>query len=234
MARKKILFVDDNMMDRLILSKILDELDVDYVDTKTPEEFLNKLKEFEPDICLIDLNIKQVNDGQILVQAIRNKLGAQMPVIIISAIEKSDMIKRILEIGANDYVCKPIDKSLLSSKISNYFKSRKINSFVLPLFEVPGKEDGRSKIKFECQVEMVNENGIQFNSTHKLKEKAKIKIADPFMYEIFVEHGEVDFIVERSWISETGDTKHFFGKFSRLSVVQKQKLRKFITTQQKI
>jgi CheY-like chemotaxis protein len=96
MARKKILFVDDNMMDRLILSKILDELDVDYVDTKTPEEFLNKLKEFEPDICLIDLNIKQVNDGQILVQAIRNKLGAQMPVIIISAIEKSDMIKRIL------------------------------------------------------------------------------------------------------------------------------------------
>jgi CheY-like chemotaxis protein len=232
MARKKILFVDDNMMDRMILSKILDELDIDYYDTKTPEEFLKQLKEVSPDMCLIDLNIKQVNDGQVLVQAIRNILGEDLPIIIISASEKSEMIKKIIKIGANDYVCKPIDKSLLSSKISNYFKSRRINSFVLPLFIVPGGEKSKSTIQFNCKIEKVSELGIQFSSTHVLHEKTKLQISDPYMYEIFDEHGTVKFVVNESWEDDTDDSKHFFAKYDLLSSKQKQKLRAFITTQQ--
>lgn len=232
MARRKVLFVDDNMMDRMILSKILDELDVDYFDTKTPEEFLKKLKEVEPDICLIDLNIRQPNDGYLLVKAIRNIIGRSLPVIVISASEKSELIKTNLEVGADDFICKPIDKALLSSKISNYCKTRKINSFVLPLFNVPDTDKSKMKINFKCVVESVSENGLVFKSSHLIKSRTRIKLADPFMFELFNEHGAVAAIVTESWESEDNNTRHFKVEFDGLTLVQRQNLRKYITKEQ--
>ncbi len=229
MPNKKVLFVDDSPMDRMILSKVLEEIGLDFIDTKTPEEFLGKLKTEEPDICLIDLNIRQPNDGQVLVQAIRNRIGPDLPIIVISALENSKFIQKNLDVGANDFVCKPIDKSLLSSKISNYFKSRRINSFVLPLFRVPEREDNKSSIEFMTYIEKVDESGIQFVSNHKVKENTKFLLNDPYIDQIFKEGPELEMTINKVWDGAVENVYHFNALFNQLSHKQKQRLRKFIT-----
>ena len=55
--KKRVLFVDDNKMDRLILSKILEQLDLDYYATSSAKEFISQVKNYRPDLCLVDLNI---------------------------------------------------------------------------------------------------------------------------------------------------------------------------------
>lgn len=229
MPKKKVLFVDDSPMDRMILSQVLEELGLEAIDTKNPADFLGALKSEEPDICLIDLNIKQPNDGQVLVRAIRNIIGKHLPIILISATEKSELIKESLCVGANDFICKPIDKSLLSSKLSNYLNTQKIKSSILPLFKVPDVENRKCIIQFKTFIERIDESGIQFVSNHAVKENAKFFIEDDFIKRMFKIDEGIEMFVQKSWNGSAENVYHFYASFGTLDNSKKQKLRKFIT-----
>jgi DNA-binding response OmpR family regulator len=176
-------------MDRLILSKALDELDVDYKTCASAEEFLPLIKEFSPDLCLVDLNIERANDGTILIEAIRNILGASLPIIVISANDNSEDIVKNLKIGANDFICKPIDKALLSSKIANFLTNEKIKSKRLPLFEVPKTAENYIEIRVEIELEAITETGVEFRSKDlSLVIGSTIKIENELLIDVFPEN----------------------------------------------
>lgn len=229
MAKKKVLFVDDNPMDRLILAKTLKELRLDHLETKTPEEFLKNLKSYEPDLCLVDLNISQNNDGEVLVKAIRNILGPDLPVIIISALEEDDKIEENIKIGANDFICKPIDKALLSSKISNFLSSDVLNSNALPLFKVPKNEDSLCEIEIEANFEKISESGIQFSSNYIVKEGTIIEVTDPYIDKIFNKGDSMHLTISRSWRDDDTQKIYFIGDFVDVDPEMNQAIRQFIT-----
>ena len=182
--KKRVLFVDDNKMDRLILSKILEQLDLDYYGTSSAKEFISQIKIYRPDLCLVDLNINLNNDGRILVRAIRNTLGDQLPIIIISAVEESKEIALNLKNGANDFVCKPIDKAILSSKISNFLNSPDIKSKVLPLFRLPPSSPSKVKMELDLVLVELGETMIKFKSKTHLTNGCIFKLANSFFQEI--------------------------------------------------
>lgn len=185
-SKNKVLFVDDNEMDRLILSKTLDELEVDYVACASIQEFLPLVKEYSPDLCLVDLNIERTNDGAILIEAIRNMLGESLPIIVISANDSSQGIIENLNNGANDYICKPIDKPLLSSKIANYLTSDLIKSKALPLFFVPESDDNKIEVHTNIELHTICENGMEFTCKElNLNIGSNIKIENKLLLDIF-------------------------------------------------
>lgn len=199
--KKKVLFVDDNKMDRLILSKILDQLDLDFRETQNADEFLHQVKSYAPDLCLIDLNLQRPNDGKILVRALRNILGHELPIIVISAIEDSSEIALNIQNGANDFICKPIDKSLLSSKISNYLQNPTIQSRRLPLFKIPSNIDANIQMDINLKMTSISEEVITFVSDIFLVSGATLKLKNTFFQDIFshieyfnlkIEHHEND------------------------------------------
>lgn len=189
--KKKVLFVDDNKMDRVILAKILQQLDLDYVETASAEEFLPKIKEYQPDLCLVDLNISQNNDGRILIKAIRNILGAQLPIIIISAVEESKEIAMNILNGANDFVCKPIDKALLSSKIANFLHNESIDSRILPLFKLPKEQDASISMDLDLQMLGLSETHIKFKSSLILTPGSTIVVKNTFLKEVLPQEEEL-------------------------------------------
>lgn len=189
--KKKVLFVDDNQMDRLILSKILEKLGLEFIGVASAEEFLPKIKEFNPDLCLIDLNIKRNNDGRILVRAIRNILGENLPIIIISAVEESEEIALNLKNGANDFICKPIDRSLLSSKISNYLHNNLIDSKILPVFQLPLKANAHIKMDFTLELLEIGENTVKVRTDIHLAIGSMICVHNNFLDQVFPEQKEL-------------------------------------------
>src|SRR5581483_6217712 len=77
--------------------------------TSTPNDFLDKFKNSKPDCCFIDLNLGGLISGFALVQSIRSGFGKNLPVFVISSASDAQAIAHALEVGANDFIIKPLD-----------------------------------------------------------------------------------------------------------------------------
>ncbi len=110
----KIMIIED---DAVIASSLKNELSKWAYDAFICKDFVNVISEFEkerPKLVLLDIGLPNVN-GYHICSEIRKI--SNVPIIFISALnEKSDMISA-MQMGADDYICKPIDLSITISKI---------------------------------------------------------------------------------------------------------------------
>lgn len=117
--RKKILIVENTEMLRLSLESILQET-YDVAGAEDGNEALVILREFTPDIILLDLMLSYPMDAYSLLRSLKSNPATKIiPVIIISGISGENKIIKGLELGANDFLLKPIKSKELLLKIRN-------------------------------------------------------------------------------------------------------------------
>lgn len=117
--RKKVLIVEDTKMLRMSLEVILQET-YEVAGAADGNEALEILREFMPDIILLDLMLPYPLDGFSLLRLLKSNPSTHMiPVIIISGMSGEDKIIQGLELGANDFLVKPIKSKELLLKIRN-------------------------------------------------------------------------------------------------------------------
>ena len=114
----KILTVDDDVSFNKLMAAYLKKLKFKYIITSTSEEFLTTLKEKPPHLCFVDLNMDNRSGvGFQLIQAVRNKLGPDLPIIVLSSRSSSEDIDKAFECGASDYLPKPISLEDIDEKV---------------------------------------------------------------------------------------------------------------------
>lgn len=85
-TRKKIILVADDDRDLLYqMSHILKSKDFEVIEANTQQEAESKLKEFQPDLAIVDLMMEKKDSGFILCHKIK-KSYPDVPVIIVSAL----------------------------------------------------------------------------------------------------------------------------------------------------
>ena len=113
-VKQKILIVEDEERDAKALSALL-KLE-NYLTRSVPdgEQALRELGLFQPDLILLDLNLPGM-DGFSVCREVRKT--SELPLIIVSA--RKDSFDKVmgLELGADDYVCKPYDSRELVARI---------------------------------------------------------------------------------------------------------------------
>ena len=114
MMDKKILVIDDDLN---ICETLKTHLENEGYDVKTANdgvEGINYFKMYEPDLVLLDI-VMPKKDGREVCREIR-EMGSK-PIIMISA--KGDVFDKVLglELGADDYMVKPVDLKELSARI---------------------------------------------------------------------------------------------------------------------
>ncbi len=104
-----ILFVEDEAGDILLTRQVLSESStpVNLRVARDGEQAVTILAdpEFRPDLVILDLNIPKISGHQLLEQC---KLGSAPVVVFSSSWNEADM-RRSLELGAREYVRKPLD-----------------------------------------------------------------------------------------------------------------------------
>jgi len=113
-----ILIADDNEINLMLLSFMLEKLNCTFDTAINGAEALHLLCTKKYQIALIDLNMPVLN-GLELVRSIRNK-NINTPAIAISAYADSHKIKETLSIGFDDYMTKPINENQLKMLINQY------------------------------------------------------------------------------------------------------------------
>ncbi|MEM7569958.1 MAG: response regulator, partial [Pseudomonadota bacterium] len=68
-----------------------------------------------PDVVLLDWNMP-VMDGMTFLRTLRSQQGPQPTVIFCTGNNQMQHIKQALEAGADDYIMKPFDRDILTSK----------------------------------------------------------------------------------------------------------------------
>jgi two-component system KDP operon response regulator KdpE len=109
-----VLVVDDEPQLRRVMRTTLTDLGYTVIDAKTGEEALQTLRETQPDLILLDLNMPGIG-GLETCRAIRE--SSEVPIIILSVRNTEREKVQALDAGADDYVTKPFGIQELLARI---------------------------------------------------------------------------------------------------------------------
>lgn len=114
---KSLLVVDDNEMNRDVLSRRLEKAGYEVIAVEDGKKALNVLENHKFDLVLLDIMMPEM-DGFATLEAIRGKQETkELPVVMLTSVNELDDVKRCIGLGANDYVLKPYDIDELKKRI---------------------------------------------------------------------------------------------------------------------
>ncbi|MDK2595309.1 response regulator [Pseudoalteromonas obscura] len=104
MNKQKVLIVEDEEKLAVVLGKYLEQAGYEFDIVMDGAEALKKIRTFTPDIILLDLMLPSMDGIEICTQV---RKDSDVPIVMTTA--KVEEIDRLLglEVGADDYVCKP-------------------------------------------------------------------------------------------------------------------------------
>ena len=113
-----ILVVDDDLLNRLVLSTNLQEQGYDVATAEDGRQALQMLADQSFDVVLLDLIMPELDGFHVLEQMKQDSRQREIPVIVISALDEMESILRCIEMGATDYLPKPFDAALLRARLN--------------------------------------------------------------------------------------------------------------------
>ena len=115
--RLLIAVVDDEESVRIALRRLLRSASFNVETFSSGLEFLDSLKEHQPDCLILDLHMPQLNGFAI--QARLAVSSARVPTVVITGHDSEETRARALDGGAVAYLRKPVDDQALLDAINN-------------------------------------------------------------------------------------------------------------------
>jgi len=113
-----LLVVDDNENNRYMLTRrLMREGYQNLATANDGRQALEMLRARSFDLVLLDITMPEMNGYQVLEQMKADVQLRDLPVIMISAIEDTESVVRCIELGADDYLPKPFDPTLLRARV---------------------------------------------------------------------------------------------------------------------
>jgi CheY-like chemotaxis protein/HPt (histidine-containing phosphotransfer) domain-containing protein len=112
LAGCRILLVEDNEMNRLVATTMLEHYDVEFEEAVNGEEALRLLKNAHFDLILMDVQMPVMN-GIEATHAIRRDISSTIPIIALTANAIKGESDKCIAAGMNAYISKPFEEQLL-------------------------------------------------------------------------------------------------------------------------
>ncbi|MEN8232175.1 MAG: sigma 54-interacting transcriptional regulator [Thermodesulfobacteriota bacterium] len=121
-----ILVVDDNEVNRDLLSSQLERQGHSVTLATSGREALEIMRKEPIDLVLLDIMMPEMNGFQVLEHISSNPKMGNMPVIVISALDKIDSVVQCIQMGAEDYLLKPFNPVLLNTRIDTCLEKKRL------------------------------------------------------------------------------------------------------------
>jgi adenylate cyclase len=121
-----LLVVDDNEMNRDLLSRRLHRQGYELVTAENGRQALEKMRSHPFDLVLLDIMMPEMNGYEVLETMKSDAELRYLPVIMISALGDIDSVVRCIELGAEDYLFKPFNPILLKARIGACLEKKRL------------------------------------------------------------------------------------------------------------
>jgi len=119
-GRKTVLVVEDNVLSRELMNAVLKSAGYSVVLAKDGAEALMMVGREKIDLLVIDVDLPYI-DGHSLLQAMHEN-GVAVPAIFISGLPGDEVEVRAFEVGAADFIRKPVKNSVLLARVAKVMK----------------------------------------------------------------------------------------------------------------
>lgn len=122
----QILLVEDNRVNRLLLARLVEQLGHSVNTAEDGLQALAALRGKRFDLLLLDIEMPGMNGFQVLEQLTADPDLRELPVIVTSGLDGLANVVRCIELGAEDYLHKPVNPVLLRARIAASFEKKRL------------------------------------------------------------------------------------------------------------
>src|SRR5881397_328956 len=124
-AQGSLLVVDDNPMNRDMLARRLTRRGYTVTVAEDGYQALAMIEAQQFDLVLLDIMMPGISGLDVLKTLRQRYAVADLPVIMVTAKDESDDIVAALQLGANDYVTKPLDFPVVLARVQTQLSLRR-------------------------------------------------------------------------------------------------------------
>ena len=122
------LVVDDQRVNRVVLVRLLTDLGYECHEAVNGEEAVSLYDSCSPDIVLMDV-MMPVMDGYEATRQIKERGSERyVPIIFLTAKTEDEALIKCLECGGDDFLAKPLNPTILKSKINAHTRTQRIHN----------------------------------------------------------------------------------------------------------
>ena len=126
MTRPRILIVDDEPFNADYLEQELEDFDYEISRALNGREALDKVRSEQPDLVLLDIMMPVLDGFEVLSRIKMDPLTRDIPVIVISAVSDLPSMVKGIQRGAEDYLPKPFEPTLLRARIGSSLEKKQL------------------------------------------------------------------------------------------------------------
>ncbi|HCI80768.1 MAG TPA: hypothetical protein DHW02_13875 [Ktedonobacter sp.] len=134
-----LLIVDDNSMNRIMLSRYTTKLGYRATLVENGRKALEKLQNEPFDLVLLDVQMPEMDGYQVLEEMKGHSSLREIPVIMISAVDELESTVRCIELGAQDYLPKPFNPVLLRARIAACLERKQLRDQEIDYLQQVGR-----------------------------------------------------------------------------------------------
>ena len=122
----RLLVADDNKVNRLLLGRSLEQLGHRVAMAENGRVALEMLRRDRYDLLLLDMEMPEMTGFEVLEQLVADLQLRDLPVIVTSSLEGVAHVARCIELGADDYLPKPVNAVLLKARINSSLEKKRL------------------------------------------------------------------------------------------------------------
>jgi type IV pilus assembly protein PilB len=123
---RRVLVTDDEPITRMLVKLLLEREQFEVLEATNGKQAVEIAVRERPDLVLCDLNMPEM-DGFEAIGRIRKDFSlSTLPIIVLTAEDGDGVERRVLELGADDYIVKPFDPAVLLSRVNAVFRRLKV------------------------------------------------------------------------------------------------------------
>ena len=116
----KLLIADDNNTERLILSRVLENLGHEVVQAENGAVAVEKFNQNKPDLVFLDVMMPELNGYEVAEAIQHDKEKSWFPIIFLTSLTEASDLAKCIDVGGDDFVSKPINKIIIKAKVEAF------------------------------------------------------------------------------------------------------------------
>lgn len=126
MPRAKVLIADDNPQILELLEAYLEPLPIDVALASNGQDAYDAVEQTRPDLILLDIMMPRRSGFEVCRALKDDPRYSDIPIIMVTALNETGDMERARESGADDFLCKPVNKNELLERVRNLLKLRRL------------------------------------------------------------------------------------------------------------
>jgi adenylate cyclase len=121
-----LLVVDDNKVNRILLARGLEQEGHTVEVAENGRQAFEMLKRGSYDLILLDIEMPEMNGYQVLEACLQDDELRNLPIIMTSSLDEIDSVVKCVELGAEDYLNKPVNPVLLRARVNASLEKKRL------------------------------------------------------------------------------------------------------------